>query len=309
MNKMMQLTPFPIDFVWTFCSPKSDRRKKAFKVHSNELFTLNPLADDIKYSLRSAHMFASWYRHIYIVIADDDEMPQYFRRKMPDVTIVKHSEIIPSQFLPTFNPNVIESYLHKIPRLSEHFVYWNDDTYICKKTSWKHFFTSSGMLINRHYPGVSKHSLNNNPILFVKMMQHAITNYNMDFTRYQHQVYPYKKSIIEEYEQRFSKELKKASFHRFRNPTDFNLLRFSGCFASTEKKAKVIFTDDTYDLFLESGDVDKINALRNSKKPRFLCINNTSSENKHVYAKFDELFKQQAPFEKKHVSFKEGQLV
>jgi len=42
--------------------------------------------------------------------------------------------------LPTFNSNAIEVNLHKIPDLSDKFVYFNDDFFILRKTEPSHFF-------------------------------------------------------------------------------------------------------------------------------------------------------------------------
>lgn len=44
--------------------------------------------------------------------------------------MVNHSDIIPKEFLPTYNSNVIESYLHQISGLSDIFLYFNDDVFI-----------------------------------------------------------------------------------------------------------------------------------------------------------------------------------
>lgn len=43
-----------------------------------------------------------------------------------------HREIIDHDYLPTFNSHVIEANLHKIPNLSEHFIYFNDDVFVAK---------------------------------------------------------------------------------------------------------------------------------------------------------------------------------
>ena len=43
-----------------------------------------------------------------------------------------HREIIEQEYLPTFNSHVIEANLHKIPNLSEHFIYFNDDVFVAK---------------------------------------------------------------------------------------------------------------------------------------------------------------------------------
>ncbi|MBR4756443.1 MAG: hypothetical protein IK076_05825, partial [Bacteroidales bacterium] len=45
------------------------------------------------------------------------------------VDVVLHSDIIPSEYLPTFNSCVIEMFLHRIPGLDERFVYFNDDIF------------------------------------------------------------------------------------------------------------------------------------------------------------------------------------
>jgi hypothetical protein len=43
------------------------------------------------------------------------------------VIFIKHEAIIPASYLPTFNSNVLEIYLHRIPNLSEIYMYLNDD--------------------------------------------------------------------------------------------------------------------------------------------------------------------------------------
>src|SRR5690606_13061595 len=43
-------------------------------------------------------------------------------------------------FLPSFNSNVIEIYMHKIPGLTEHFVYFNDDFFIINNVGKERFF-------------------------------------------------------------------------------------------------------------------------------------------------------------------------
>ena len=43
------------------------------------------------------------------------------------VKIVDHAEIVPAAYLPTFNSRVVESCLHRIPGISEVFLYNNDD--------------------------------------------------------------------------------------------------------------------------------------------------------------------------------------
>ena len=58
--------------------------------------------------------------------------------------IVSHEEYIPPQYLPTFNSNVIELWLHSIPDLGEQFVLFNDDMYLTAPVASGRFFPKGG---------------------------------------------------------------------------------------------------------------------------------------------------------------------
>ena len=58
----------------------------------------------------------------------------------PRLRIVSHEEYIPPQYLPTFNSNVIELWLHRIPELAEQFVLFNDDMYLIAPVASEDFF-------------------------------------------------------------------------------------------------------------------------------------------------------------------------
>ena len=44
------------------------------------------------------------------------------------------------QYLPTYNSHTIELNLHRIPGLSENFVYFNDDVFLIRPVTPQHFF-------------------------------------------------------------------------------------------------------------------------------------------------------------------------
>lgn len=86
---------------------------------------------ELKYSLRSIEMYAPWIRHIFIVT--NGQIPHWLDLENKQVTLVTHEELIDSfdpEILPTFSSVVIETLLHKIPNLSERFLYLNDDIFI-----------------------------------------------------------------------------------------------------------------------------------------------------------------------------------
>lgn len=94
--------------------------------------------EDLKYSLRSIEKNAPWIRKIFIVT--DNQVPEWLDTSNPKVRVVDHTEILPPECLPCFNSVVIEHHLHKIPGLSEYFLYANDDMYINKPIGPEFFF-------------------------------------------------------------------------------------------------------------------------------------------------------------------------
>lgn len=81
--------------------------------------------DELLLSLRSVDKFLPWINNIYIVT--DEHIPEWLNINHEKIRIVDHKEIIPNEYLPTFNSHVIELFLHKIPNLSSTFIYLNDD--------------------------------------------------------------------------------------------------------------------------------------------------------------------------------------
>ncbi|MDE6697447.1 MAG: Stealth CR1 domain-containing protein [Muribaculaceae bacterium] len=99
--------------------------------------------DELKYSLRSAEMYAPWIRKIFIVT--DNQVPEWLDTSNPKIQIVDHTEILPPEALPCFNSNVIEQFIAHIPDLSESFLYANDDMYFNRPVKPSDFFASDGL--------------------------------------------------------------------------------------------------------------------------------------------------------------------
>lgn len=62
----------------------------------------------------------------------------------PQVKLVFHDQFIPAQYLPCFNVNTIEMWLHRIPDLSEWFIYSNDDLFPLSPLEEDDFFHPRG---------------------------------------------------------------------------------------------------------------------------------------------------------------------
>lgn len=94
--------------------------------------------DNLRYWFRGVEKFAPWVNRIYFVTCG--HYPAWLNKDAPKLCCVKHEEYMPLGILPTFSSHPIELHLHKIKGLSEHFVYFNDDTFITRPVSPERFF-------------------------------------------------------------------------------------------------------------------------------------------------------------------------
>lgn len=100
----------------------------------------------MKYWFRGIENFAPWVRKIHFVTWG--HVPEFLKKEHPRLHIVNHREFIPSGCLPMYNANVIEVSLHRINGLAEHFVYFNDDMFLLKRTKIDDFFYCGTPKIN-----------------------------------------------------------------------------------------------------------------------------------------------------------------
>lgn len=104
-----------------------------------------------KYWFRAVEKFAPWVHHVYLVT--DHQVPSFFKSSKK-VTVVDHTEFIPEGYLPTFSSSVIELFLDRIPGLSEHFVYFNDDMILNAPVNSNTFFSNNGLPMDSAIPSV-----------------------------------------------------------------------------------------------------------------------------------------------------------
>ena len=128
----MEHYKYPIDFVVTWVDSCDPEWEKEYQRYS-EGRQRNDKArfrnwDLFKYWFRAIETYAPWVNKVYLVT--NGTFPKWINAIHPKLVLVKHSDYIPKEFLPTFNSHTIELFMHKIPELSEHFVYFNDDTFL-----------------------------------------------------------------------------------------------------------------------------------------------------------------------------------
>lgn len=119
------------DVVYTWVNGADQEYAKTRDAYASKKKDTNPeryrdTFQMIKYSVRSLEKYFNTFNKIYILTARP-QVPEWLDLDNERVELVHHDQVIPDQYLPTFNSNVIESFLHNIPGLSENFLYMNDD--------------------------------------------------------------------------------------------------------------------------------------------------------------------------------------
>ncbi len=91
-----------------------------------------------RYWFRGVEKFAPWVGRIHFVTCG--QKPEWLDESNPRLHLVDHKDFIPEEFLPLFNSASIEMWMHRIPGLSERFVYFNDDFFLTAPTPPERFF-------------------------------------------------------------------------------------------------------------------------------------------------------------------------
>lgn len=202
----------------------------------------------LRYWFRGVEKFAPWVRRIHFVTSG--QKPEWLDESNPKINLVNHKDYIPEEFLPTYNSVVIERYIHRIPGLADHFVYFNDDFYIINTIAPTRFFRN-GMpcdiaaflynpswsqwykriknnlkIINRHFDKREVMRRDRDKWFHKSYGSKAHWNYLLKpygkfiTLRTPHNAQPYLKSTFEEVWAVAGKELTETSVNRFRALND-----------------------------------------------------------------------------------------
>jgi hypothetical protein len=138
-----------LDLVYSWVNNQDPKWiKKYYKYNKNIDKKRHNNYGEIYFSLETVRKFAPFFRKIYI-LTDNQKLDHSKIHKdiLQKLIYVDHKDIIDPKFLPCFNSSVFEFYLHKIPGLSENFIYTNDDTFIGKPITKNIFFDDEGFFI------------------------------------------------------------------------------------------------------------------------------------------------------------------
>ena len=92
----------------------------------------------LKYWFRAVEAYAPWVNQVHFITWG--HVPEWLNTECPKLHIVNHKDYIPEEYLPTFSSHPIELNIHRIPGLSEYFVYFNDDMLLNAPVAPEFFF-------------------------------------------------------------------------------------------------------------------------------------------------------------------------
>lgn len=230
---------FPIDAVYTWvdgADPTWRARKSQLQsgvagvstLAAGELRYLS--RDELRYSLRSLQLHAPWIRNIFVVT--DNQRPDWLAEH-PRVTVVDHRDLFPDpSVLPVFNSHAIETVVHRIPGLAEHFLYLNDDVFLLREQRPEQYFSATGAprifasptLINDLGDEADPHerAAENNRTLIREEFGVTITQAML------HVPQPHLRSVLSGIEERFPDAMARTRAARFRSATDVSMLSSLG---------------------------------------------------------------------------------
>ncbi len=227
---------FPVDVVYTWVDgsdPELATKRAEYRnngassrIHARETGASRYTShDELKYSLRSLEMYAPFVRDVYIVT--DGQRPEWLNTEVDGIHIVDHKEIFndPSA-LPVFNSHAIETQLHHIPGLSDHYLYFNDDFFLGRPVTAEHFFHGNGVAKLPFSPfqlGLGDpHPDEPAPNSAGKNVRRLLLDAHGRFTvnKFKHTPHPQLREVMAELEERFADDVDRTSRSRFRDVTD-----------------------------------------------------------------------------------------
>lgn len=238
--------------------------------------------DELRYALRSVYYNAPWIRRIFI--ATDSTAPEWLLDH-PMVTLVRAADhFSDTDGLPTFNSHAVESQLHHIDGLAEHFLYSNDDMFFARPVRPSMFFSPAGISKfieagTRIGPGGNaerrsgfENAARVNRTLLLERFGHVITRH------LEHTPAPLRRSVLSEMEDEFAEDFARTRDSRFRSATDISVTNSLYHYyalltgrAVQQETARMQYVDTT-----SHAGLTMLDELAEHREVDFFCLNDGS---------------------------------
>lgn len=298
----------PIDVVITWVDGDDiSHREKRRKYASADELTNDDIGGEIRYKsvgeirycLASILRFAPFVRKIFIVT--DNQNPQlddFIETEFPDrtaeIVIIDHKVIFEGyeSYLPVFNSLAIETMLWRIPGLSDHYVYFNDDVLLAAPVEPDDFFVGDSLVcyaskMSWHFAAFlrwAKHIGKSHKVFGFKdsmINAAALLGRRDTFLLFDHIPHMMIRSVFEDYFTMHPEALKINISHRFRDQVQYNPQELCYLLAQKDGKAVIRSNKGKY-LYLyprkkKNYVNDKIRQFDSYPNAKFLCINSLNN--------------------------------
>jgi len=278
---------FPIDVVYTWVDDQ-DRAWAEERANYAGISALTSRAnhderfknrDELRYSMRSLEMFAPFVRNVFLVT--NGQVPTWLNLDHPKVKVVPHCEIYRNKKdLPTFNSSSIETQLHHIEELAEHFIYFNDDVFLGNFCTPEDFFLANGLM--KFFPSFQRAFepdidetregylvADGNAIRLMKESCGKQSRFIME-----HTPLPALKSVLQSLEDRFPDAWAACSRNRFRGVEDLRPIAFMQYqFAFYEGRAIQSFLSNRYLALWKPTIEAQMRGVARNRNFKTFCIN------------------------------------
>ena len=246
---------FPIDVVITWVDgndPVLNAKRAAYiqpeEAKEKDIAAPNRYANrgEIYWCVRSVNKFMPWVRRIFLVTDGQDPKVE---SRIP-IEIIDHKVIFRDyeEYLPTFCTSSIEAMLWRIPGLSEHYIYLNDDFMICRPVTPEMFFPQPGhVLLHARKSSLFwtkawyslKYFFGSCRVNHIQRMMNAasIAGSKSTFIRLAHTPYPQLRSVLEQFYTQHPERLIQNIQNRFRSLQHFRTDEI--CFILLYKEGKL----------------------------------------------------------------------
>ncbi|MFE9701990.1 stealth conserved region 3 domain-containing protein [Streptomyces sp. NPDC005930] len=312
---------FPIDVVYTWVDD-SDPVWRASKDAARSTLSSDSLheqaandarftsRDELRYSLRSIHQYAPWVNNIYLVTAG--QVPSWLNTEYPGLKVVDHKEIFSDPLaLPTFNSHAIESQLHHIQGLSEHFLYLNDDVFFGRPSTPGRFFHPNGLtkfFMSKALVPAGQVNPADLPVNAAgKNSRGLIAQQFGTFIaqKMKHTPHALRRSVLQEIEETYATEHRRTQNSRFRSPDDVPIASSLHHYHAYHT-ARATVSDLRY-VYIDIGDraaQQRLNRLLARRDFDTFCINDTvvpedpDAQERMVRAFLESYFPVASPYER-----------
>jgi hypothetical protein len=272
-----------MDILYTWVNGEDPAYQALYRRYAQRARDWNPeryrdIYTMLKYSMRSLDQFAPWVRDIYLLTCRP-QIPDWLCLDHPRVHVVHHDDLFDPAYLPTFNCNAIESYLHRVPNPSDYLLYLNDDFLFGRPTGLHDFFTEdqrikvygtlcgerlSFRIYDGHHDIIPLGFIEHTPLLIYKPFWHNMLTAHAE-------------------------ALHRTRQNKFRQDTDLRMERLYRHYLLSQKRRHTVVVPFynllKYHTFHKitnhlARQVKGLHRLR-SKQPKFYCLNDDQSDHPH----------------------------